>query len=138
MGLFDEALDAGTPTESGGDHEFFARILLAGYEIVYDPAALSWHRHRRTAEELKKAIYGYGSGVYAHWARLFTVEKEYSVAKLPINWFLRSQLPALGRSLLKRPGSLPKYLLMAELKGCYDGIRNYRKAKKKQESFERQ
>lgn len=138
VGGFDEALDAGTATQSGGDHEMFARILARGYEIVYEPSALSWHRHRRTAEELKKAIYGYGSGVYAHWARLFTVEKEYSAAKLPLHWFFRSQLPALGRSLLKRPGSMPSGLLWAELKGCFDGLGNYRKARKKQESFERE
>src|SRR5262245_53736144 len=53
VGPFDELLDAGTPTCSGGDYEMFLRILTAGYRIVYDPAALSWHRHRRTWEELR-------------------------------------------------------------------------------------
>src|SRR3954452_22432114 len=53
IGYFDEALDAGTPTQSGGDHEFFARILRAGHHIVYEPAALNRHRHRRTWEELR-------------------------------------------------------------------------------------
>ena len=30
VGPFDEALDAGTPTKSGGDHDMFTRILLGG------------------------------------------------------------------------------------------------------------
>ncbi len=51
------------PTQSGGDHEFFARILLAGFYIVYEPEGLSWHRHRRTWEETHKAIQGYGTGL---------------------------------------------------------------------------
>src|SRR5262249_20614927 len=46
VGPFDVALDAGTATHSGGDHDMFARILIGGYQIVYQPAALSWHRHR--------------------------------------------------------------------------------------------
>ena len=33
VGRFDEALDAGTRTKSGGDHEMFGRILAAGYRI---------------------------------------------------------------------------------------------------------
>jgi glycosyltransferase involved in cell wall biosynthesis len=131
IGGFDEALDAGTTTQSGGDHEMFARILTRGYEIVYEPKALNWHRHRRTTGELKKAVYGYGSGVYAHWARTFAVEKEYSVLKLPVYWLLGWQLPRLGRSLLKRTNSLPADLLLSELKGCLQGIPNYYKARKK-------
>lgn len=137
IGGFDEALDAGTATQSGGDHEMFARILTRGYEIVYEPKALNWHRHRRTREELKKAVYGYGSGVYAHWVRTFAVEKEYSVLKLPVYWLLRSQLPKLARSVFKRPNSLPADLLLAELKGCFHGVSNYYKARKKEKTNER-
>lgn len=131
VGWFDEALDAGTATQSGGDHEMFARILCHGYEIIYEPAALNWHRHRRSWQELKQALYGYGSGVYAHWARMFFVDKEYSVAKLPVKWFFHSQLPRLIRSFLKRPNSVPSELLLTEMKGCIDGIPNYKKAKGK-------
>jgi hypothetical protein len=65
IGLFDEALGAGTPTVGGEDCELFARILRSGYRIVYEPRALSWHRHRRTWEELRNTLQGYGVGVYA-------------------------------------------------------------------------
>src|SRR5262249_38131295 len=79
LGPFDELLDAGPPARSGGDNEMFLRIMTGGYRIVYDPAALSWHRHRRTWKELRKAIYGYGVGVYAAWTRSLLVEGELGV-----------------------------------------------------------
>ena len=41
LGGFDERLDGGRPTRSGGDHEMFTRMLRAGNRIVYDPAAVA-------------------------------------------------------------------------------------------------
>jgi glycosyltransferase involved in cell wall biosynthesis len=131
VGIFDEALDAGTATESGGDHEYFVRILLAGYKIVYEPRALNWHRHRRTMQETRKAIRGYGIGVYAFWTRLLLEEKQYGIMKFPLNWFFHSQLPNLFRSLLRRPNRRPLGLLLAELEGCFLGPSKYLSAKKK-------
>jgi len=131
VGWFDEALDAGTATKSGGDHEFFCRILLAGYQIVYEPSALNWHRHRRTLAETKKAIRGYGVGVYAYWTRLLFVQKEMGIIKLPVGWFFYQQLPNLLRSVLKRPGSQPLSFLMAELAGCMAGPFAYFRARRR-------
>jgi glycosyltransferase involved in cell wall biosynthesis len=131
VGLFDEALDAGTPTESGGDHEYFARLLLSGYTIVYEPDALSWHRHRRTWKETKKAIRGYGIGVYAFWMRLLIVEKQLGIPKLAYTWFIRTQLPNVVQSLLRRPGSQPLSLLVTELQGCILGPWKYLQSKRR-------
>lgn len=131
VGGFDEALDAGTATQSGGDHEYFARILRAGYYIIYEPGAINWHRHRRTMEETKKAIYGYGVGVYAYWTKLFWFDREFSVIKFPIGWFWHDQCSALYRSIRKKPGHQPLELVLAELKGCLYGPRAYFKAKRK-------
>jgi GT2 family glycosyltransferase len=131
VGKFDEALDAGTPTESGGDHEFFARILLAGYQIVYEPQALSWHRHRRTWQETRKAIRGYGIGVYAFWTRLLIAEKQTGILKFPYKWFRKEQLPNIMRSILKRPGSQPLDLLLAEVRGCVAGPWKYYLSRKR-------
>lgn len=125
VGKFDEALDAGTVTESGGDHEYFVRILLAGYQIVYEPDALNWHRHRRTHQETYKAIRGYGIGVYAFWTRLFFVEKQFEIIKFPYQWFIHNQLPNTIKSLLKRPGSQPLNLRIGELYGCLLGPWKY-------------
>jgi GT2 family glycosyltransferase len=131
VGPFDEALDAGTPTQSGGDHEMFSRILAAGYRIVYDPAALGWHRHRRTFEELRATFYGYGVGVYATFARHLLYERELGVLKLALSWFRHGQAPALARALLGRPGSVPLPLVLAELRGCAAGPRAYFKSRRR-------
>jgi cellulose synthase/poly-beta-1,6-N-acetylglucosamine synthase-like glycosyltransferase len=121
LGPFDEALGPGTPTRAGEDYEMFSRILAAGYRIVYDPAALSWHRHRRTWKELRQTLYGYGIAVYAFWTRLLLIDGELSVPRLAWRWLRYKQLPVLARSILRRPGSTPLDLLLAELLGCAAG-----------------
>jgi hypothetical protein len=103
----------------------FSRVLTAGFRIVYEPAALCWHRHRRTWPELRETLYGYGVGVYAFWTRRLLVEREVRVLGLAGDWLFRHQLPALGRSLLRRPGATPADLLLAELLGCAAGPAAY-------------
>lgn len=120
-GAFDELLGVGTPTRCGEDHELFSRILASGYQIVYDPSALSWHRHRRTWEDMRKTLYGYGVGVYAFWTHCLVVEKDLNVLRLPLGWFLHDQLPNLFHSILRRPNSTPIDLLLAEISGCFRG-----------------
>jgi glycosyltransferase involved in cell wall biosynthesis len=122
VGEFDELLDGGTPTRSGGDHEMFARILAGGFRIVYDPAAVSWHRHRRTEPELLETVRGYGVGVYAMWTGLLWERRELGVLKLAWSWLVHDQLPAVIRSIGARrdaAASLPR----AELRGCLEGPR---------------
>jgi GT2 family glycosyltransferase len=121
VGEFDEALDGGTPTRSGGDHEMFSRILAAGFHIVYDPAALSWHRHRRSMEELRETLRGYGTGVYAMWTRALIEGREYGVFKQALAWLRYGQVPELARALARRPRRMPLPLLAAEWRGCLQG-----------------
>jgi GT2 family glycosyltransferase len=125
IGPFDEVLDAGTPTLSGGDTELFYRIIANGFQIVYEPAALSWHRHRRTWEELRHVLYGYGVGTYAYWTGKLVQDKEWSVIFMAGNWFWKHQLPALLKSILHFPNSTPVDLLVNELRGCLSGPRAY-------------
>ena len=125
VGEFDEALDGGTPTRSGGDHEMFSRILASGFHIVYDPSALSWHRHRRSMGELRETLEGYGTGVYAMWTRALLANREFGAFKLALSWMRHGQIPELVRSL--RPGSrrVPLGLLLAEWRGCVAGPAAY-------------
>jgi glycosyltransferase involved in cell wall biosynthesis len=121
VGPFDEALDTGTPTRSGGDNEMFSRILAAGYRVVYDPAALNWHRHRRTWAELRQILYNYGVGVIATWTRSLLVEGELSAPQVAWKWMYHKHLKELRPSLLRWPGSIPLDLLLAQLRGCVVG-----------------
>jgi GT2 family glycosyltransferase len=125
VGPFDESLDAGTPTYSGGDTEMFARILSAGYHIVYEPAALSWHRHRRTWQELRKTAFGYGVGTYAVWTRRLVKDHQLGVLRAACLHGLYYQLPLLARALLRRPDHIPLDIVLAELAGCLFGTYAY-------------
>src|SRR5690606_26677154 len=66
IGLFDEALGAGTPAPVGEDTYLFYRVLAAGFRIVYEPAAVVWHRHRSEMSELRAQIFGYSAGHVAY------------------------------------------------------------------------
>jgi hypothetical protein len=125
IGLFDEALGPGTPAGTGEDSELFARILRSGNCIVYEPRALSWHRHRRTWEELRKTLQGYGIGVYAFWTRLFVINREFSVPLLAWGWLRYKQIPELIASLRKQPDAVPRDLLWAQFRGCCFGPMAY-------------
>lgn len=123
VGPFDERLDGGTPARSGGDHEMFARILSAGYRVAYDPAAVSWHRHRRTRGELLDTVYGYGVGVYAMWTGMVLERRELGALKLAWAWFRHGQLPVLLRAMRRRAAASEAELVRAELRGCLHGPR---------------
>jgi glycosyltransferase involved in cell wall biosynthesis len=118
---FDDALDAGTPTQSGGDHDLFTRVLSAGFRIVYDPAAVVWHRHRREWRDLRKTLQGYGTGVYAAWTKGLLVDGEFTVPRLAWGWFLHDQLPGLVRSVLRKPNRRSLRLALSEIWGCAMG-----------------
>jgi GT2 family glycosyltransferase len=121
VGLFDERLDGGMPTRSGGDQEMFVRLLSAGHRIVYDPAAVSWHRHRRTHRELVDTLYGYGVGVYAMFTGLLLERRELGVFKMAWLWFRSAHFPELRRMLLKGPATATSELRAAEFRGCLQG-----------------
>lgn len=125
IGLFDEALDCGTATRSGGDQEFFYRVLARGYRVIYEPAALVWHRHRKEWSALQQALYGYGVGVFAWWTRTLLVERELTLLKLAPSWFCEHYIGELVKALLKRPGHVPLDLAWAEFRGALVGARSY-------------
>ena len=130
VGGFEETLSPGMPTRAGEDYELFSRILTAGYRIVYDPAAISWHRHRRTWQELRDAIFGYGIAVYAQWTHTLFVEHEFMIPRLALGWFRYKQFPNLMRSLLRFPDRFPLDLLLVELLGCVVGPFAYLRARR--------
>ena len=125
IGLFDEALDGGTMTLSGGDQEFYYRTLARGYRIVYEPKALVWHKHRREWEALRHTIFGYGVGLYAWWTKTLIVQKELTLLYWGTVWFCQHILGNLMRSLLRRSGCVPLDLAWAELWGAVIGPFRY-------------
>lgn len=65
IGGFDEALGAGTLTKGGEDLDAFVAVLRAGWVLAYEPSAVVWHHHRSDLDELRRQMYGYGTGLSA-------------------------------------------------------------------------
>lgn len=57
-GGFDERLAWG-----GEDLDVFLRLVLAGHRLVYEPAALVWHRHPPDYASLRRTMFIYGAGL---------------------------------------------------------------------------
>ena len=69
LGGFDPALGGGTPARGGEDLAVFVGILLAGWKVVYAPAAIARHFHHRSYDRLRQVMLGYGSGLSAYLTR---------------------------------------------------------------------
>jgi len=128
IGYFDESLDGGTPTISGGDHEFFHRAITRGYRVAYDPSAIVWHSHRVTSSEAIRTVYGYGVGVLSWWTRSLIQEREYAVLLRAPICILQYHVRRVVDSLLGKTGSPPRKYSVAELRGALYGPIAYLKS----------
>jgi O-antigen biosynthesis protein len=124
VGMFDPALDVGTPTNGGGDTEMLFRVLAHGHGMVYEPRAIVRHRHRRDMAGVARQISGWGTGMSAFLTR--------SVLAFPRAWWVFTLLGARGLWLLLialvRPSGLPRRLLLTQLVGALAGPFRYLKA----------
>lgn len=138
-GLFDPALDVGTPANGGGDLEMFFRVLKTGHALMYEPAALVRHRHRRSYDDLRTQITNNGVGFYAYLVRTAHTypEDRWALARLGLWWLWSWHARRLLRSLL-RPSLFPIDLIVAELKGSIVGLGRYAAARRHAEGVARQ
>jgi len=106
VGGFDERLGAGTPASGGEDIDMFFRILRSGWQLVHDPAAIAWHRHRSNADDLQTQTRGYGLGLGAWLAK---VGSDPAMAMLAAKTVVRrrSALVAHLRSASRNSSPLP-------------------------------
>lgn len=130
-GLFDPALDVGTRTNGGGDLDMFFRVLKSGHSLVYEPAAIVRHRHRRDAAALATQIANNGIGFYAYLVRNAAAypDERGAIIRLGLWWLWWWNIRRLLRSALRRP-AIPRALMLAELKGSFAGLRRYRQAQR--------
>lgn len=70
IGGFDVALGPGTPARAGEDMLALTMVLLAGYRIAYEPAALIRHDHRHDLHGLRHQLHGHGTGLTAYYAAI--------------------------------------------------------------------
>jgi glycosyltransferase involved in cell wall biosynthesis len=125
IGTFDVALDVGTPSRGCGDVEMFHRVVAQGYTLIYEPAMLVWHTHRRNISALRRQLYDNGCsfGVY-----LMTCAKNRSVRLSSIVRFaLYDWLCGwILRRLVCPDKKFPRYLVIPELLGMLQSPLAYR------------
>jgi hypothetical protein len=119
---FDPALGAGTIARGGDDLATFARVLRDGGVLVYEPAAIVRHWHRREFADLRRQAFGYGVGLGAY---LFAAMWSEPAA---VPYMLRRTIPALRHLLdatsvknLPRSRTFPRELIWRERLGVVVG-----------------
>lgn len=63
LGGVSECMGPGTPSYGGEDIDLLFRCVSQGHQLLYEPAAILWHRHREGADSLKQQMYRYGVGL---------------------------------------------------------------------------
>lgn len=95
IGGFDTALGAGTRTGGAEDTLAFTEVMLAGRTLVYAPAALTWHYHRRDDAALTEQLDGYARGLGAFYAALVLRSPRRLGGLVRLTWALaRRRTPA--------------------------------------------
>ena len=123
---FDAALGAGTRSRGGDDLAAFARTVLAGDTLVYQPDAVVRHLHHDDYAALQRMAHGYGVGLGAYLASLFTTDPKLLGA-------LVRRLPAGLRYLTSRDSDknrniqpdYPRQLVLTERMGLVRGPFSY-------------
>jgi O-antigen biosynthesis protein len=124
-GGFDPALGAGSPARAGEETDVFSRTILGGRRIVYEPRALSWHRHRREHGALREQIFGYGVGVGALTAKAFSSDRRfYPAAARGFGSLLAARLGGSATPPSRRDEGAPD-LLRARREGIAQGPLRY-------------
>lgn len=117
LGGFDEALDTGRPLPGGGDLDIYFRVIDAGHPLIYEPACLVFHQHRKTLKELRRQYYTWGLGLMAYAGKhLRPDSSRRELFTRLVRWWFRDMLRQVKEALRGRH-VLPISMLLAELAG---------------------
>lgn len=130
IGGFDTALGAGTPARGGEDIDVAVRLLLAGFLVVRQPAAVIWHQSHGTHAELVAQLEDYGCGLSAAFSKFMG---QRSIAPMILRRLPAGLTALLSQDSVKndqRSSSYPADLRRAEWRGLRAGPVAYRKSRR--------
>ncbi|MGQ0765852.1 MAG: glycosyltransferase [Gemmatimonadota bacterium] len=137
IGLFDPALDVGTATQGAGDLEMFFRVLKTGHTLVYDPAAVIRHHHRRSTDELHRQIATWGSAMFAYIIRSWKAWPDERRGLLWVSaWMAQHFATRLFRSLVQ-PAPFPTSLVAGEIASAFEAPARWARAQREAEAIAR-
>jgi glycosyltransferase involved in cell wall biosynthesis len=122
IGGFDPALGAGSKGAGADDLAAFFEIINAGYSVIYEPAAIIRHMHRRDYEGLARQAAGYGKGLTAYLTKTI-VDRPSRVfglaARVPLGiWYILGQNSPKNSS---KAEGYPRQLSCIERRGMVQG-----------------
>jgi GT2 family glycosyltransferase len=122
LGGFDPALGTGTRAQGGDDLASFFDVLAAGHALVYEPAAIVFHAHRRDDRGLANQAFGYGAGLTAYLTKALLDEParvREIAARVPAG--LRYALSRNSVKNARLPREYPRSLVRRERVGMVAG-----------------
>jgi GT2 family glycosyltransferase len=100
VGYFDVRLGTGSHFPSSEDNDLGYRLLEAGYQIVYVPEAVVYHRAWRAGHDFYRINWTYGRGQGAYYAKYFNLRDPYMIGRT-VEEFTR-RLKILPRKLREK------------------------------------
>jgi len=82
VGGFDLRLGPGTLYPAAEDSDLGFRLLEAGYQIIYEPRAMTYHRSWRSEKEFLQLQWRYGCGQGGYFAKYFSWKDTYMLRRL--------------------------------------------------------
>lgn len=131
LGGFDEALDLGHLLPGGGDLDMMWRMIQAGHELIYEPAALAWHEHRHSVSDAVEQIAGHQRALLAFLTK--SVQQASGRTRAELLAFLCWRLLKPGVRLAARGigrDPLPARALLRVWKECWAGLTAYGRARR--------
>jgi GT2 family glycosyltransferase len=113
VGGFDERFGAGAPFSNAEDNDLGFRLLEAGYEIVFVPDAILYHRGARSGHALAKLDFSYGRGQGAFYAKHMSLSDRHMLRRMGRN--ARYRLRRLAPALRGDRGALREGIYLAGL-----------------------
>jgi glycosyltransferase involved in cell wall biosynthesis len=103
IGLFDVRLDVGTSVPGGGDLDIFARVIRAGYTLVYDPAPLIFHDHIADMGRLIAKMGEYHTANIAYLTKHILSDRAYApmLLRYLCRTYVRGTIRGLGAVVLR-------------------------------------
>lgn len=138
-GGFDPALGAGSVALGGDDLAAFFGVITSGYRLVYEPAAIVHHLHRRDYAGLRRQVYGYGVGLTAYLTKALIDTPQLLAgfaAKVPYG--LVYALSARSPKNAKKLGDYPEELTRLERRGMLYGPLAYLRGRRQSRDLRKQ
>jgi O-antigen biosynthesis protein len=121
LGGFDVVLGGAAGVRAGEDIDLFLRLMLSAHTLVYEPAALVWHRNRVSLGELRYQLFQYGRGLAAVMTKqlMSGSQRRELVRRIPagLGYLLSPRSPKNRH----RQRDYPRHLAVLELLGMVTG-----------------